>query len=1059
MTLPELAIRRPVTTLMVLVSMFVIGGIALTRLPLAFMPAFDEPQIWVVAPYEGASPKATEREVLRPLEDALGSTPGLKHMWGTCDEGGARVGMWFDFDVDMTLKRLDVRERIDRARTELPEDMEKIHVSRNWDPGRTGETILDGRISADRDLSQGYDLLYDHMVKPILRIPGVASVDFDGVNPREVRVNLRLADLRRHGVDVREVMSALRENNEDRTLGFVRTEETSFLLRADGKFGTIEEIEGLPVSGAGIRLGDVADVTYGEPPLEYGRHLDGKFALGIGVAKEATANTIQVTDDIKEAVEKMKQDPQLEGVQFLIWEDQGQEILKTIGDLRNTGILGAILASLVLFLFLRRFESTFFAVMCIPLSLIVACGVIWAKGGTLNTISLLGLIVGIGMLVDNAVVVMENISRYQEKGVSPRAAALLGSREVSVAVIAATLTSVIVFLPIIFSEPNEMNLIFRELGLTVCFTLLASLFVSQTLIPLAMSYFVRPKPAKPSVIMQRISSGYSRLLRWTLTNAEGFTVRKDWWKPWKRHIVIPLLGLALLGSAVWPATNIEFHFEPKEAEMFVGLRYQIEHSLSLERKRDLISQVERELAKHQEDLHIGSIYSFWSDRWTMTRCYMEDGFTTEEHMNEVRKRLKDITPQIAGVRIEVQDNVPHWQRNRGKRIGFRLSGEDTEVLAEYAKEARELLEGIDGLFDHYTTAEGGKFEVQTRIDRDKAREYGVGIEQAASVVEYTFRGRRLPRFIDGDREVEMRLTLDEQDQESLQQLENLPLVQWTDAEATEGDALPNQIPLATVAEFAVVRGPEDIKRDDRVTGVWVGARYDEGQKEEYVAEGRRLLSDMDLPYGYEWEFDVDRRERQEGEQQALLDVLLALGLIFAVIAGLFESVRQAVSLMISLPYAAAGAAWILYLTGTDFDAPAFIGLLLLLGIVVNNGIVLIEHINNYRRRGAEREGAMIQGGGERLRPVLMTTVTTLLSLLPIVIQKPSLAGIYYYSMAYVLMGGLLMSTIATMILLPFTVCATEDSLGWIGGRFRRFGGWVGRGFRRAPVEPSASTAP
>jgi HAE1 family hydrophobic/amphiphilic exporter-1 len=730
----------------------------------------------------------------------------------------------------------------------------------------------------------------------------------------------------------------------------------------------------------------------------------------------------------------MEDDPELQGINFLIWEDQGAEILKTMKDLRNTGIIGAILASLVLYLFLRRLSSTFFAVVCIPFSLIVACGVIWAKGGNLNTLTLLGLIVGIGMLVDNAVVVMENINRYQDKGIESRAAALLGSREVSVAVIAATLTSVIVFLPIIFSRPNEMNLYLKELGLTVCFTLLASLFISQTLIPLAAGRFIRPrKDRKPGRLMTAMQDRYQTVL--------NFTLDHKW--------ISPVAGLAVIGSAVYPFLKIDKNFDVNPTEMFVAVRYHLSEPMSLDRKEELITRVEQSLEPYKTELNVKSIYSFWSERWMLTRLYMEDGHTNEQEMNVVRKRLKEVVPKIAGLRLEVQDNVPFWQRNRGKRVGFRLSGEDTELLTELAEEAKFRLQKVEGLFDFYSTAEGGKFEVQTRVDRDLAREYGVGVGQTADVVELTFRGRRLPRFRgDGDKEIEMSLTLDEQDDESLEQLRNLPLLQaavpaggspehWrarTGAQAS--------IPLATVADFAVVKGPEDIARDNRVTGVWVGARYDEGQQEDYVQQCEAILDEIELPYGYRWEHRQFRRDRRESQMEFLINLGLALGLIFAVMAGLFESSRQAVSLMVSLPFALAGAAWTLWLTGTDFDQPASVGLFLLLGIVVNNGIVMIEHINQYRRRGLDRREAMLLGGRERLRPILMTAVTTLLGLLPIVLQKPSLAGIYYYSMALVIMGGLAISTVLTTLLLPTTVCLTEDALGGIGRGARKFGGWL-----------------
>ncbi len=1034
MTLPELAIRRPITTVMILVSLFVFGAIALAKLPLAFMPESEQPQVWIIVPYPNASPKTIERNILRPLEDHLGSLSSLDNMWSRADESSARVSLFFGFDTDMALKKVEIRERIDRAWSELPDDVDRIIVSEQWDPGRNGETILDARISAERDLSSGYDLLHDRIVKPLLRIPGVANVDLDGVNPREVRINLRIADMNRYGVDVRDVSNAVRANHQDRTLGLIRTEERNLLLRADGQFDDVEEIRNLMV-GDGIRLSDVADVSYEEPPLEYGRHLDGQFALGIGVSKESSANTVEVSRQIKEKVAEMAEDPELEGINFLIWEDQGKEIVRTIADLRNTGILGALLASVVLFLFLRRASSTVFAVISIPFSLIVACGVIWAQGGTLNTISLLGLIVGIGMLVDNAVVVMENINRYQEKGVDPRAAALLGSREVSVAVITATITSIIVFLPIFFSERNEMNVMLIELGATVCFTLIASLFISQTLIPLAAGRFIRGKSRPAGRLMTWLQDRYHGIL--------DFTLNHKW--------IAPVVGLGIIASAVYPMMKVDKNMDVSQAEMFVGIRYTVSESMPLADREALASRVEKDLDPFREELNIRSIYSFFSNDWLMTRLYMNEGHTNEASMNDVRRRLPEILPKIAGVKLEVQDNVPFWQRNRGKRVGFRLSGEDTEVLTELANEAKVLLEQVEGLHSHYSTTEEGRYEVQTRVDRDLAREYGVGVEQAASVVELTFRGRSLPRYIDEDEEVEMRLLLDEQEQESLEQLRNLPLYQ--------AGADGRTIPLATVADFNVVRGPEQIQRDNRVTGVWVGARFDEGEQSDYAEQCMALLDSMELPYGYHWEHRRFRRDAAASQMEFLINLLLALGLIYAVMAGLFESMRQALSLLISLPFALAGAAWTLWITGTDFDQPAAIGLLLLFGIVVNNGIVMIEHINGYRRRGMERRQAMLQGGRERLRPILMTAVTTLLGLLPIVIQKPSLAGVYYYSMALVIMGGLAISTVLTTLLLPTTVCLTEDFLGWTGRTFRSLGarllGLVLRRPRAVPADERA----
>ncbi len=1025
MTLPELAIRRPITTIVTLLSILVLGSIALTRLPLAFLPDFEQPNLWIVAAYPNASSKTIERQILRPLEEGLGSIQGVRHMWSRCDEGSARVNLNFDWGTDMKMKRVEVREKLDRMmKDQLPDDLDRIDIGGDWDPSAGGEQIIEARISSGRDLSKGYDLLDRKIIRPLERIPGVAVVRLDGVNPREVRINLRLSDVQRHGVDPREILRRLNANNVDRSLGVLRGSERDQMVRAVGAFQTVDEIADLVVGANDVRLSDVADVTYAEPPLEYGRHLDGQFALGVSVAKESSGNTIEISREVKARIAEMALDPELEGINFLVWEDQGREILETMVDLRDSGVLGGILAAAVLYLFLRRASSTAVAVVCIPFSLVFACGVIWAMGGTLNTITLLGLIVAVGMLVDNAVVVMENIARHEENGVPRRRAATVGSREVTVAVTAATLTSVIVFLPIIFSRPSEMNIYLKELGITVSLTLLASLFISQTLIPLMMSRFISARRREGAGDwMQRLGARYERVL--------GFALRRPW--------IAPVVGLAVLGSAVWPFLKIDKNFDVSNTEMFVQVSYHMSEPLSLERKEELVTRVEEILEPHKASLDVRSIYSFWSQDWMMTRLYMEEGHATEKDMNEVRRKLKSLVPKFAGVRLEVQDNIPFWMRDRGKRIAFQLTGEDTEVLTVLAEEARIRLEEIPGLFDFYTTAEGGKLELQTRIDRERSRIYGVDAGTPAEVVELSFRGRRLPRFKGPDGEVEMRLTLDERETRSVEQLHNLTLIPASGA----------AIPLASVAEFATVKGPEEIVRDDRVTNVWVGARYEEGVKEEYLAKAKALLDEIDLPYGYAWEASLFQRGRNESRMEFFTNLLLALGLIFAVMAGLFESVRQALSLMVSLPFALAGATWTLYVFGVDFDQPASVGLFLLLGTVVTNGIVMIEHINMYRRGGMERREAMLRGGRERLRPVLMTTATTLLGLLPMVIQKPSLAGVYYYSMGLVIMGGLAVSTILTMVLLPTTVCLTEDVLDRAGAWGAAFRGMVRRRLRSA----------
>jgi hydrophobic/amphiphilic exporter-1 (mainly G- bacteria), HAE1 family len=1025
MNLPELAIRRPVTIMMVLVSIVALGLVALTRLPLAFMPDITEPQLFVQLPYASASPEQVERMIVRPVEDALGGVKGMQSMWSRCGSDGGRIRLGFSWDTDMHLARVEVWERIDRIRSDLPDDIGDIMVSTNWDSRDADSPIMEGRLSSPRDLSESYDLLERKIIRPLERVPGVAIVRLDGVNPREVRINLRFADLELHGVDVRDVSRILRNNNFDQSLGQIRDDEFRWTVRTLGSFDSVQQIRDLPLRDDGLRVSDVADVIYREPPLEYGRHLDGNFAIGVSVSQESRANTVEVCDALEAAVAKMGTDPELEGVNFLIWFSQGAEIKKTMKDLMFTGIFGSILAAVVLFLFLRRVSTTVVAVSCIPFSLIVTCGIIWAQGRSLNTLTLLGLIVGIGMLVDNAVVVMENIFRYREMGYDRKTAARRGAGEVSTAVVAATLTSVIVFIPLIFNKPSEMNLYLKELGITVCLTLLASLFVSQTLIPLATSKYISSKPRKKGQGMISFEGKYQNLL--------AFSLRHKW--------LSPVVGLIIIGSAVFPYTRVDQNFDTSQAELYVQFRYEFSEEASLERKEEMITVVEKLIEPHREELMARSIYSFWSDRWSMTRVYLEEGKANEDNIAVVRDRLRELLPEVAGVKLEVQDNNQGWRRHRGRsRVAFQIVGDDTEVLMRLAEEAILRMEDIPGLMDIQTRHAEAQQELHIEPDRELASRFGVSPDQVSQVVGLTYRGRRLQRYRTPDGEREMRLTLDEQETESIDQLQNLVM------HTPEGE----KIPLAAVADLNQRDGREHIQRDNRLTSIWVNARYTEGTREQYIPQVEQALAEMDFPFGYKWTFGRWEQQRREQSKEFLVNLGLALMLVFAVMAGLFESVRQALALMVSLPFAISGAVWTLYITGTDFDQPAAIGLLLLIGIVVNNGIVMLEHINQYRRSGMSRQEALLTGGRERLRPILMTALTTLLGLVPIVVQKPSLGGVYYYSMALVIMGGLFVSTFLTAILLPTTASLLEDFFGGLGRlvvRIFRFG---------RPARPEAS---
>jgi HAE1 family hydrophobic/amphiphilic exporter-1 len=520
-----------------------------------------------------------------------------------------------------------------------------------------------------------------------------------------------------------------------------------------------------------------------------------------------------------------------------------------------------------------------------------------------------------------------------------------------------------------------------------------------------MSWFIKPVAQPRLRAMVWTEGNYERMLR--------FTLRHRW--------LAPVIGIVAIASAVLPFMKVDKNFDTNESEMFVQVSYDFSEEISLAKKEEYVNKVEAVLEPHREELMARSIYSFWSDGWSLTRVYLHEGEVNQENIETVRRRLRKMLPEFAGLKLEVMENQQQWHQDRGKRVAFQLVGEDSEVLGRLAEEAKGRLQGIPGLVDPFSSTEEGRQEIHVELDREVTSRLGVSPNQPAEVVGLTFRGRRLQRFRTEDGEREMRLTLDEREAESVSQLRNLPL--WTET--------GEKIPLAAVADFREVPGAERIQRDNRLTSVWVGARYEEGARERYMAAVKETMDGMEMPFGYSWTFGRWQERQREKSMEFLVNLLLALLLVFAVMAALFESARQAIALMIALPFALFGAFWTLWLTGVDFDQPAAVGLLLLIGVVVNNGIVMIAHINHYRRAGMPRFDAMIKGGRERLRPILMTALTTLISLVPIVVQKPSLAGVYYYSMALVIMGGLFVSTFLTCVLLPPTATIVEDSCDWM----------------------------
>ncbi|HEY6867036.1 MAG TPA: efflux RND transporter permease subunit, partial [Candidatus Eisenbacteria bacterium] len=693
-------------------------------------------------------------------------------------------------------------------------------------------------------------------------------------------------------------------------------------------------------------------------------------------------------------------DPRLAGIRVLTFTDQGEEISNSLRGLLESGLIGAALAVVVLWLFLRRIQTVLVVALAIPFSLLAALALLYFGGRSLNILSMMGLMLAVGMLVDNAVVVLESIYRHRERGRSPIRAALVGSREVVPAVVASTATSIIVFLPLVLGGRTEITTWIGEVGRTIIFTLVCSLFLSLTAIPLAMGRLLRTRAAPPSRAIERLGTLYQRVLAWTLrhrvaTVAAGFAV-----------FATALVPFAKVDKGTFTGTRVEA----------VSMDYDFTDNLNKDEVEKVVAKVEGWIQARKDSLHVKSTYSYFQANQAFTRAYLQRGWADDEGAEWLRKRLREGLPQLPGVAVRLRGES---EESAPSRLAVQLFGEPGPRLDGLAEDVRRRLAGVPGLHDVVVGGKKGQEEVEVVVDRDRAGQYGLTTAGVGQSVAMFFRGRPLSRFRAPEGEVEVEARLAEADRSSLQQLERLPL------EGANGQS----VPLGAVAGFRDARTPASVERQQRRSVITVSGNCDSKKSGEVRKAVAREMGSLALPTGASWSFGSAFETENATQQEMLVNLVLALILVYLVMAGLFESLLHPFAIMFALPFAFVGIAWISFLTGSPFNLMAQIGLLILIGIVVNNGIVLLYHVHHLRQLGQPRVAALMAAARDRLRPILMTTATTILGLLPLAVGQNRVGDVLYFPLARTVIGGLAASTLLTLILVPCLYTLIEDGAG------------------------------
>jgi HAE1 family hydrophobic/amphiphilic exporter-1 len=1000
----EIAMRRPVTTVVVFVALALVGLIASRLLPLEKFPDIEFPGIFIQIPYDGSTPEEVERLITRPVEEALATLSGVKQMSSTSTENQAQVFLQFDWDQSMGAKGIEARAKVDGIRHALPADIRRIFI---FTGSLADQPVLQLRISSDRDLSDSYDLLDRLLKRRIERIEGVSNVQLVGVEPREIRILLDSDRIAAHGVDLDELRQLLERSNFAVSAGRITDRGQRFSVRPKGEFTSVDQIRNLVIDNANLRLRDVADVEMRSPPREYGRHLDRTYAIGVQISKSTGANMVDVTDRVMAEVEEVGKLPQMQGIKIFDLDNQGKAVRDSLRDLLNAGLVGALLAIIVLYAFLRQLTATLIVTAAVPFSLTITLGALYFAGLSLNMLTMMGLMLAVGMLVDNAVVVIESVFKHRAlHPTEPFKATMIGVQEVGLAVIAGTATTVIVFVPIMFGTKTDISVFMTHVAVTIIVALVASLFIAQTLVPMLAARVPVLPQQKEGAILTRLTDHYGNGLRWIL--------RHPWWTA---------LGIGLtclIGVLPLLLNLVKFDAFPQESGRRLYMPYNIEGQHPLEQVEKTVYQIENFLFEHQKEFDIRSVYSYYEKGRAESVILLTEDDEATLSTKEIIKRIEDSLPAIA----IGKPNFKFDQEGGGEGFSLQISGDSTSRLNELAVDVVRTLATVPGLKDVRADSELGEREVRVSIDRSRAAAVGLTAQEIAGSIAIAMRGQNLREFRGELGEVGVRLAFRDDDKQSIDQLADLPLY------TPEG----RRITLGTVADFQIGHSPDTIRRTDRQTAVVLTANLDDDYSLDKVQPAvKNIMNEFQLPPGYSWKFGRGFEQQDETQQMMGTNIGLGIACIFLVMAALFESLLFPFSIILgSIAFSIFGVFLLFAATGTTFSFMASIGIMILIGVVVNNGIVLIDHVNNLRLAGMPRNAAIVQAGRDRLRPILMTVATTIVGLLPLAISTTQVGGDGppYFPMARAIIGGLAFSTLVSLLIVPALYAYFDSLAAW-----------------------------
>ena len=997
MNLATFAVSRPVTISMFFLGLAMMGLFAGSRLALEEFPEMEIPFVGIGIPYPNATPEEVEENLAKPVEEALSLMSGVQQINTSSYQGYLWVSVLLDFTMDIAGKGIEAKDLIENTRNRLPESVRYIEL-RQADPN--AEPMLNVMFTAPNlDKATAFERLDQEVKQRIERIQGVNSVELFGADERYVMISLNQFKLESLGLDMFSVRSRLQAENFFTSAGGVEVGLTEFRVRPVGQFNRLADIENLSFGSLGIKLRDFATVEFVPQDRADRRRVNGADSLGMSVFKKPEANLVAVAQAVEDELEAAFSEADLADIIVTPVDSAARGVITALSDLRDSGILGGFLSLVTLLLFIRRWRSSLVIAATVPLSLCATLGVMFFMGMTLNILSLVGLMLAVGLLVDNSVVASEAIDYRRRAGLSPKQASVAGVKDINMAITAGTLTTVIVFVPSFMTDIQQVAVIQQNIAIPLCVSLLASLLIAQTLVPTAAARLIVEDVAATPII-DRIARVYTRLISLTL----------------RHRLIAFVLSCLVLLSSIWAYQQLDVNMNPDSESPRLDLRFYMRGSVDIDGIESFVDELEDYLIVNKERFYIKDMFSRYDvDRGNISLVLYEDAPLSPKVIERMIEAKLPVLPDV---------RVRFGGRHRGfgggnNGLSLRLIGPSTDVLIEESERLIEVMETVDGLTNVRTNSESRRQEVVIRMKPEAAGLYNITARQIAQSVSTAF-GIQLSRGLQQpNREYEIWMGLKDGRDATLTDLRNLPLL------APGGD----RVALTTVADLEIRSSLRSIRRENRETEVQVQFDLSEGTTPDQAsALVEALMEDYQLPPGYRSEqgpgFSIDI----EMAQEMLINILFAILLIYMLMAALFESVLFPIAILVSIGFSVVGVFWFLLLTGTTFTAMASTGMLLLAGIVVNNGIVLLSRIIQLRDAGVPRLEAILESGRHRLRPILMTVCTTVAGLLPLALGDVRVGGLgpSYFPMARTIIGGLVFSTLITLVVLPLIYVLLDD---------------------------------